>query len=122
MIHLTRTIEYQYDDLLDMAGDVACWTLRPSSSGWFPFGPRKQARSRIVKVFDTEAAPAAAGGPSTPSDPSVSISALAEAMRGVSLEQIAGVIVATCPDAVAILIDRDGMLRAASEPDSGRLS
>lgn len=52
MIRLTRTIEYEYDSAEDMAKDVACWTLRPSTSKWFPFGPTKRARSTIVTVVD----------------------------------------------------------------------
>ncbi len=57
MIRLTRVIEYEYESLEDMAKDVACWTLRPSTSKWFPFGPRKRARSEIVKVVEAESVP-----------------------------------------------------------------
>lgn len=60
MIIVTRTIEYQYDTIEDMAKDIACWTLRPSSK-WFPFNGKKRARSTIVSVVDTDSAPKVCG-------------------------------------------------------------
>jgi hypothetical protein len=49
MIRLTRTIEYEYESVEEMAKDVASWTLRPTPE-WFPFNPKKRARSKITKV------------------------------------------------------------------------
>lgn len=56
MIRLTRTIEYEYETVEDLAKDVANWTLRPSPQ-WFAFGPTKRARSTIVAVVEVEAIP-----------------------------------------------------------------
>lgn len=59
MIIVTRTIEYQYDTAEEMAKDISCWTLRPSTR-WFPFNSSKRARSKIVsvtEVVDTDSPP-----------------------------------------------------------------
>jgi hypothetical protein len=52
--HVTRTIEYEYDSAEEMVKDIACWTLRPSSSAWFRFNTKKRARSRIVNVAESK--------------------------------------------------------------------
>lgn len=57
MIRLTRTIEYEYESLEDMASDLTCWTLRTrhSSPGpWIEFGPTRRARSLIESVVVVE--------------------------------------------------------------------
>jgi hypothetical protein len=63
MIRLTRTIEYEYESVEEMAKDVAGWTLRPGTS-WFPFNARKRARSRIETVVEVQPVPSEA--PSAP--------------------------------------------------------
>jgi hypothetical protein len=52
VIRLVRTIEYEYDTAEEMAKDIASWTLRGPGQTWFPFNPRKRARSRISGVED----------------------------------------------------------------------
>jgi hypothetical protein len=59
VIRLTRTIEYEYESLEDMASDLTCWTLRTGTTraggrSWFDFGPKRRARSRIDSVVVTE--------------------------------------------------------------------
>lgn len=56
MIRLTRTIEYEYESLEDMASDLTCWTLRSGTAmrAWVTFGPRRRARSQIESVIITE--------------------------------------------------------------------
>jgi hypothetical protein len=74
VIRLTRTIEYEYESLEDMASDLTCWTLRTGTTragrhDWFNFGPTKRARSRIVSVVADKPVVITEDRPITEDDP-----------------------------------------------------